>query len=636
MKIVLVGQPNCGKSTIFNNVAGYKAITSNFPGKTVKYSISKMTFQGITSEIIDLPGTYSLTSFDLAELEARKYLLREENDVVVNVIDASLLGRGLELTLQLLELNLPTVVCLNMIDEAEAKGIDIDTDKLSRLLGVPVVTAIAHKGWGLNKLFETAYKMGQKPVKGEFQPFSKDVEQVINELSDDIKKTDYAKKFNVTRRFLATKLLENDQHFIDEIKANDKGFVKIVQDYQLQLEKCRDRSSDEIISSERHHLSMLLYESVVKLSKPKKEFRNYLDSVLMHPVFGYVSLVVILYIFFNFVFYIGESLEEPLIDFFYQSLPYVEEALGADSLLYHIVSGIIEGLAGGIAIVLPFLFPFLLGLAFLEDTGYLPRVAYLMDSFLHRIGLHGKAIIPLILGYGCTVPAVMATRILESERDRFITSVLTTMIPCAARITIIFGLVAFYIGPRAAMFVFVFNIVIVAIAGLILSKIMPEITPGMILEIPAYHVPSIKILLSKVWLRMKEFIVIAWPLLIVGSIILSLLRYYNLEVFINQLISPITLLLGLPAAVGVTLIFGVLRKELSMIMLVQALGVTNISTVMSSTQIMTFTIFVLFYVPCVATIAVLIKEIGNKRTLFTIIFTFLIAFILATITRFVY
>jgi ferrous iron transport protein B len=636
MKIVLVGQPNCGKSTIFNNVAGYKAITSNFPGKTVKYSISKMTFQGITSEIIDLPGTYSLTSFDLAELEARKYLLREENDVVVNVIDASLLGRGLELTLQLLELNLPTVVCLNMIDEAEAKGIDIDTDKLSRLLGVPVVTAIAHKGWGLNKLFETAYKMGQKPVKGEFQPFSKDVEQVINELSDDIKKTDYAKKFNVTRRFLATKLLENDQHFIDEIKANDKGFVKIVQDYQLQLEKCRDRSSDEIISSERHHLSMLLYESVVKLSKPKKEFRNYLDSVLMHPVFGYVSLVVILYIFFNFVFYIGESLEEPLMDFFYQSLPYVEEALGADSLLYHIVSGIIEGLAGGIAIVLPFLFPFLLGLAFLEDTGYLPRVAYLMDSFLHRIGLHGKAIIPLILGYGCTVPAVMATRILESERDRFITSVLTTMIPCAARITIIFGLVAFYIGPRAAMFVFVFNIVIVAIAGLILSKIMPEITPGMILEIPAYHVPSIKILLSKVWLRMKEFIVIAWPLLIVGSIILSLLRYYNLEVFINQLISPITLLLGLPAAVGVTLIFGVLRKELSMIMLVQALGVTNISTVMSSTQIMTFTIFVLFYVPCVATIAVLIKEIGNKRTLFTIIFTFLIAFILATITRFVY
>jgi ferrous iron transport protein B len=230
----------------------------------------------------------------------------------------------------------------------------------------------------------------------------------------------------------------------------------------------------------------------------------------------------------------------------------------------------------------------------------------------------------------------MATRILESERDRFITSILTTMVPCAARITIIFGLVAFYLGPKAAIFVFVFNIVIVAIAGKILSNIMPEITPGMILEIPAYHVPSIKILLSKVWLRMKEFIVIAWPLLIVGSVVLSLLKHWHLEALINQLISPVTLLLGLPVAVGVTLIFGVLRKELSMVMLIQALGVTNISTVMSATQIMTFTIFVLFYVPCVATIAVLVKEIGSKRTLFTIIFTFLIALVLATITRLVY
>jgi ferrous iron transport protein B len=636
MKITLVGQPNCGKSTIFNHVAGYKAITSNFPGKTVKYSISKMTFQGMICDIVDLPGSYSMTSFDLAELEARKYLLREKNDVVINVIDASLLGRGLELTLQLLELNLPTVICLNMIDEAEAKGIIIDTDKLSGLLGVPVVTTIAHKGWGLDKLFETAFKVGQKSTKSKSLIFSKDVEQVIKDLSEHIKKTDYAEKYNVPHRFLATKLLENDQDFIDEIKNKDMEFIKIVQGYQHQLEQCRDRSSDEVISSERHHLSMQLYESVVKLSKPKKEFRNYLDNVLMHPVFGYIFLVAIMYLFFNFVFYVGAIFEEPLLDFFYQFLPYAEETLGADSLLYHIVSGVVQGLAGGIAIVLPFLFPFLLGLAFLEDTGYLPRVAYLMDTFLHRIGLHGKAIIPLILGYGCTVPAVMATRILESERDRFITSVLTTMIPCAARITIIFGLVAFYIGPQAAIFVFVFNIIIVAIAGKILSNIMPEITPGMILEIPTYHIPSIKILLSKVWLRMKEFIVIAWPLLIIGSVVLSLLQHWHLEAIINQLISPVTLLLGLPIAVGVTLIFGVLRKELSMVMLVQALGVTDISTVMSSTQIMTFTIFVLFYVPCVATVAVLIKEIGSKRTIFTVIFTFLIALILATITRFVY
>ncbi len=636
MRIALLGQPNCGKSTIFNSVAGYKAITSNFPGKTVTYTVSKMTFQGTTSEIVDLPGTYSLTSFDSAELETRKYLLREDIDVVINVIDASLLGRGLELTLQLLELNLPTVICLNMIDEAEGKGIIIDDEKLSATLGVPVVKTVALKGLGLDHLFKTVIEMGSNPILGKSLTFSKDVEDVIEELIDELKVNDFEQKFKVPMRLLAIKLLENDQYFVEEVKKFDAKFIKKVKNGQDKLEQCRARSSDVVISSERHHLSMDIYESVVTITKPKIHIKNYLDNVFMHPILGYISLIAILYLFFNFVFYLGNMIEDPMLDFFYQFIPAIEAKLGHNPLLFNIVSGVIQGIAGGIAIVLPYLFPFLLGLAFLEDVGYLPRVAFLMDAFLHRIGLHGKAIIPLILGYGCTVPAIMATRILESERDRFIASILTTMIPCAARITIIFGLVAFYLGPKAAMFVYILNIVVVAISGKILSRMMPEITPGMIMEIPSYHIPSIKVLLSKVWLRMKEFIVVAWPLLIVGSIALSLLQYWKLESFINKLISPVTLLLGLPVAVGVTLIFGILRKELSMIMLVQALGVTNISLVMSAAQIMTFTIFVLFYVPCAATIAVLMKEIGGKRTAFATIFTFIIAIALATATRYIY
>ena len=237
MKFALVGQPNCGKSTIFNHVAGYKAITSNFPGKTVKYSISKMIFQGMISEIVDLPGSYSLTSFDLAELETRKYLLNKEIDVVINVIDASLLGRGLELTLQLLELNLPILICLNMIDEAEGKGININANELSRLLKVPVVTAVAHKGLGINELFEETFKMGQNPVKSKYLSFSKDVEQVIQHLIYHLKEKKYAQKFHITNRFLATKLLENDQYFIDEIKKMNSRFITTVTDYQHQLEQ---------------------------------------------------------------------------------------------------------------------------------------------------------------------------------------------------------------------------------------------------------------------------------------------------------------------------------------------------------------------------------------------------------------
>ena len=200
----------------------------------------------------------------------------------------------------------------------------------------------------------------------------------------------------------------------------------------------------------------------------------------------------------------------------------------------------------------------------------------------------------------------------------------------------IFALVAFYINPQAALAIYILNIVVIIVSGKILSRLLPEITPGMILEIPAYHIPSIKVALAKTWLRMKEFIFIAWPLLIVGSIILSLLQYYKTDMLINNFFSPLTSLLGLPLVVGTTLVFGILRKELSMLMLIQAIGVTNVITVMSTTQIMTFTIFVIFYIPCVATISVLWKEIGSKRTLFTIVFTFILAIILATITRFVY
>ena len=636
MKIALMGQPNSGKSTIFNHVAGYKAVTSNFPGKTVEYTLTKFKLFGQVAELIDLPGTYSLTSFDLAELEARKYLLKGNVDVVINVIDASLLSRSLELTLQLLELKLPMVICLNMIDEAERKGIKIDFEKLSEILGVPVMPAIALKGRGIKELFSTAYKIGEEKRIGRTLNFSKEVEEVITHLSTQIKKKQINQEFNVPKRFLALKYLENDNYFMENFKNKEKGIFKQIDYFQNLLREVHGRPPDVVISSERHHLSMNIYESVVLLTKPHTSLIDYMDNILMHPLLGYVSLGLIFYLFFNLIFSVGKIVEEPLLDYFYRLIPLIEKSINPNTLSFSIISGIIQGLAGGIAIVLPYLFPFLFGLAILEDLGYLPRIAFLLDAFLHKIGLHGKAVIPFILGYGCTVPAIMATRILESGRDRFIASVLTTMIPCAARMTIIFALVAFYISPQAALAVYILNIIVIIISGKILSRLLPEVTPGMILEIPAYHIPSIKVALAKTWLRMKEFIFIAWPLLIVGSTILSLLQYYKMDMLINKIFSPLTSLLGLPLVVGTTLIFGILRKELSMLMLIQAIGTSNVAAVMSATQIMTFTIFVIFYVPCVATIAVLWKEIGSKRTLFTVAFTFILATILATITRFVY
>lgn len=634
MRIALAGQPNCGKSTIFNTIAGYKAITSNFPGTTVKYTETKTHINGHTCTCVDLPGTYSLTSGDPAEVEARNHLLSGEVDVIINVIDASLLIRSLELTLQLLELEVPMVLCLNMMDESQRKGIQIDIEKLSKLLGIPVVPTIATTGKGLKPLFMEVVRILEEKKTGIIPHFSRDVEDIIRQLILDLR-TEFKLQHHVPSRFLAVKLLENDSFFVDPLPDNNDVSFRIKR-YQAKLEESHGVPADEVISSERHALAMNLSEKASEVvHPPQRDIRIVIDHWAMHRVFGYVILAVVFYAFFNFIFSIGEYIEAPLMNLFDQWMNQLKGSFTEGSLSFFLSAGVLQGIMGGIAIVLPYLVPFLIGLSLLEDVGYLPRAAFLMDVFMHRIGLHGKAVIPFILGYGCSVPAVMATRILEFPQHRFIVSILATMIPCAARITIIFALVAFFIGPNAALGIFALNILVVAISGKILSLLFPypEASLGLILEIPAYQLPPLRNTLKKSWYRVREFIVIAWPILIIGSVLLALMEYGGIEKYINWILSPLTHLLGLPVSVGTTLIFGLLRKELSMIMLTQALGTTQVLTVMTKTQIMVFTVFVTFYIPCLATIAALWKEIGKKGALLAILFTLSVAIILALATR---
>jgi ferrous iron transport protein B len=353
----------------------------------------------------------------------------------------------------------------------------------------------------------------------------------------------------------------------------------------------------------------------------------------MHNIWGYVFLGLTLFLFFNLVFRTGAILEAPMIDFFEGMVQRIAQRMGSESLLSILVIGLVQGIGGGISIILPYLFPFLFGLALLEDVGYLPRIAFLMDSFMHKIGLHGKAVIPAVLGYGCNVPAVMATRILESSRDRFIASLISSMVPCAARMTIIFGLVGYYLGGTAALGVYLFNFIVIAFSGALISRLMPEVTPGMVLEIPVYQVPRLKVSFMKTWLRLKDFIVIAWPLLVLGSIVLGLIEYFQVSDTINYLLSPITWSLGLPRAVGTTLIFGILRKELSMLMLFQALGSQDVLTVMSYGQVLVFTIFVIFYIPCVSTMGALFKQVRLKGMAVIVLFSFVLALIMGLLTR---
>lgn len=385
----------------------------------------------------------------------------------------------------------------------------------------------------------------------------------------------------------------------------------------------------------RHLEARRLAGQFVTRGERRFTLRDRLDDVLLHPFWGYVILLLVLFLFFQSVYGMGKLIEPPLLALFDILTRDALAPFAPGSFLSEVVLGVMQGIAAGVAIVLPYLLPFLFGLGLLEDLGYLPRVAFLMDALMHRIGLHGKAIVPFILGYGCNVPAVMSTRMLEEPRDRYLAAALATLVPCAARLAVVFGLVAFYLGPLPAFALYLFNLLVIAATGRILSNMMPEDTPGLILEMPPYRLPTFRNVMSKAWFRVREFVVEAWPLLIAGSAILAALNYFNITPLFNLLVRPLTWIMGLPSEVGVPLIFGILRKELSLVMLGQALGTTDFSAALSAAQMVTFAAFVMFYLPCLATLAALRRELGRRAMLVISALTVVIALLASLFARFV-
>jgi len=629
MKFALVGQPNCGKSTLFNQVAGYKAETGNFSGTTITFTESKVRVLGEVVDLVDLPGTYTLAGTNPSESEVFRYLAINPVDVIINVVDASHLSQGLNLTIELLELGLPMIVALNMMDEVARLGMTIDGPKLQQLLKVDVLPLIASKGRGVRKVFTAAFDVAQNQTIPQRPVYSLDLEAaiktIISTMNDQISP--------LRQSALVIKLLEENLDLFNCIDCNTPQVIDALDSAKQLILDQRGQPAIWALNAERHGLASRLTLQVVTQSDRRMTTRDYLDNFLLHPFWGYVSLVVILWAFFQIIYGIGSSLEKPLLAIFDQFATYGSGLLGPDAFLSEIIVGIIQGISGGVSIVIPYLIPFILGLSILEDVGYLPRLAFLMDALMHRLGLHGKAIVPFILGYGCNVPAVMSTRMLEDRRDRFIAAMLATMVPCAARMAVVFGLVAYYLGPGLALAIYLFNLVVIAVTGKILSKLIPEITPGLILEIPVYRLPTLKSVFRKTWYRAREFIVEAWPILIIGSAVLAILDRLNFSQWFNAITRPITWLLGLPSAVGVPLIFGILRKELSLIMLRQALNVTDFSKGLTDVQMITFAVFVVFYVPCLATLAALKRELNTRDMVLIAVGTVIIATVAALLAR---
>lgn len=635
MRFVLAGQPNAGKSSIFNSVAGYRSATANFPKSSATFTVTKALIAGREVEVVDLPGTYSLTSTEAAAGPAERYLLDQPYDLIIDVVDASRLGRSLEMTLQLIELGRPMIIALNMMDEARRRGIVVDHRALAAELGVPVVPTVSRLGRGLKQLFRDALRHA---VIGQAAPplcYDLEVEEAIATVVEGLDRETPVE--GIPSRFVATKLLEADPHVSERVYRARPELERQVNEVAAGLEEAHGWTADQVVSGNRHAVAHGVEDRVVSHREPRLGWREWADRLLLDEWTGGPLMLVILGLLFWFVFGVGKRVEEPLVAAFNRIQAAVAAQFPPDSLVATVADGLVMGLAGGVAIVLPYLLPFLIGLAVLEDTGYLPRLAYILDSLMHRVGLHGTSVLPLILGYGCSVPAIMATRILESEKDRRITAVLASFVPCSARTVVIFGLVAAFMGPLWALFIYLLNIVVIVVIGTFLARRMAGTSPGLVLEIPELSLPDPRTLAAKTWLTLKEFITIAWPLLIASSIVLGVLEWAEAADGINALLSPLTVwVLGLPAAVGMTLIFGVLRKELTLVMLVQALGTTEVDAVMSSGQLMTFTLFVVFYVPCIATIAVLARQLGWRDTALIAVFTVVVAVVISVAGRFAF
>lgn len=627
--VALAGNPNVGKSSLFTQLTGVGVETANYPGKTVEVNLARTRVNGGLVGVLDLPGTYALGAASEDQWVARRALLEARPDVVIAVVDATRLERNLFLPLQLLDLGLPVVVALNLVDEAWREGLRVDDARLAGLLGVPVVPTVAVRGQGVDTLMRVALAGRAAPARRRAPRYGRDVEAAITALAARIEEDGLTPPWGLSPRAAAVLLLEEDDELAAWAAAQPapSQLFEHARAVAAAIAEAHGEPAALRIARERHGLAGEIGAAVTRRVAAPSPWRERFWRLATAPATGWPLLVGVLAAAFAAFFWIGDRLATLLGGLW--------EAAASPLIRAGVAAVLGEGVAGRVAlwavdgginatlsVGIPYVLTFYLMLALLEDTGYLNAVAFLTDPVMHRFGLHGRAVIPLITGAGCNVPAIMGTRVLTTPRERLVASTLVCLTPCSARTAVVAGAVGHYVGWTAALLLFAIVAVLGVGTGVALDRLLPGRPVGLVMEMFPFRAPCWRALLRRTWSRFDGFVRVAFPVVLGGSLLLGVLYETGLVWALAAPMAPVVEgWLGLPAVAGLTLLFAVLRKELALQLLLTLAvvryggGTREITQFMDAGQIFVYALVNTLYVPCAATVAVLARELGWRRAL---------------------
>ena len=645
--LALAGNPNAGKTSLFNNLTGARQHVGNWPGVTVEKKEGSLSFKNHNIKVVDLPGVYSLTAYSLDEIIARDYIVGNKPDVVVNIVDASNLERNLYLTLQLLEMKVKVVVALNMMDIARSMDYRIDIDELSRLLGVPVVPLVATRNQGTEDILDKAIAVvgSNIRVEGIQLNYGREVEEEISKLEKAIVSTSIPHKSVL--RWLALKLLEDDEQVIKQftgIGAAGEEVLKIKDESLAHLARIHGKEAGIFIADARYgFIGGLIKDILAKPVIEKTTLSDRIDAIVLNKWLGIPIFAAILIGLFQFTF----SLSLPVIDWINSGFSRLSEsaaAISPDWLGSLLADGIIGGLGAVVAFV-PVIFLLYLCLSILEYSGYFSRAAFVMDRLMHRIGLHGRSFVPLVLGFGCSVPAIMAARTIENQRDRLVTIMVTPLMSCGARMPVYILLTGAFFSAYQGLVIFSMYALGIILAILLAWFFRKNIVKGesthFVMELPPYRLPPIAGVFTYTWQQLRAFLTRAGSIIFLAVVVFWLLNYMGIIEPIGRFISPIFAPAGFDQwQASSALVFGILGKEIvigafgTMFAVGEgALGDTIASQLGWTPLIaLAFMAMTLIYIPCVATIATIKRETGSWKWMgFVIGYTFLLAWIIAVV-----